>query len=429
MLIAHFADTHLGRRLYGLSWTLADYLEHFKTGIERAAEEHVDAILFSGDTFDTWRPLHRVVKFLHDTLKPLADRGIRIYAILGEHDTPKMRDIPVHALIPPVRLLGIGPGTYRDCFSIGGGHYCVAGVGNHRLSSGKKTRKRLLERINTALAGTQDARTILMLHQNIEQFFQYEPGLSLSDIPREPIYVAMGHLHMRKIYRRGPQVIAYPGSLDIFSKDELEEYRRNGKGFYLVDLSGDEVEIEKVDLPVIPFEVVEATIENLEETVLSAASRLKGSGHGIIVAEVSLRMDEKTKLEDKTARLRRRLGSNIHLRINKEYTDLGLKPGKVEEAPEDLEVKAITEILGDEKQEELARLIIRLKEALLTGSDEEVMEIMDEIARNPYWDRKIPRNAIRLEDILQAGREADRPMSKPLKGSGGGDLLKYLGGR
>ena len=89
-----------------------------------------------------------------------------------------------------------------------------------------------------------------MLHEGIDKFLPFEGAfeLCLDEIPRNFDYVAMGHLHQRIKASFGEGELAYPGSSEIISRTEIGSWQKNGKGFYIVDLEGDDVEIRDVNL-------------------------------------------------------------------------------------------------------------------------------------------------------------------------------------
>ena len=61
----------------------------------------------------------------------------------------------------------------------------------------------------------------------------------------------------------GEGKLAYPGSTEIWRSNEFEGYKKNGKGFYLVDIGGDIPEIEKIDLK-LPREFIKENIEYIQ---------------------------------------------------------------------------------------------------------------------------------------------------------------------
>ena len=57
--------------------------------------------------------------------------------------------------------------------------------------------------------------------------------------------------------------LAYPGSTEVWRSNELEGYKKNGKGFYLVDVGGDQPEIENINLK-LPREFIKESIKYSE---------------------------------------------------------------------------------------------------------------------------------------------------------------------
>ena len=400
MLLAHLADTHLGKTLYGLSWVSEEIMEHFREAMEAVMREHVDAVLFSGDMFDVWRPPNKVVIEVIGVVRALTERGVRVYATLGEHDTPKRRDVPVHLLIPGLRLLGHSDDALRDCFTVDGREYCVAGVRNHRLTYGEKVRRKLLDRIGRAVRGLGEAASVLMLHQSISNFFSLEPGLDINDIPEGPAYVAMGHIHRRIVHRRegSGQVIAYPGSLDILDKSEIGTYKKEGKGFYIVDLSTDQPEVQAVNTPVISMDEVEAGLEDLEARVTAKAAELSGrGGRSILVVELRVGVDDKPRADEAVRRLRQRLrGRGVYLKVDYRLAEVAITAAGVEavdtDTIEEAAIKAIIrERLGIDPGDAIVKAVRAVKEAAMTGSEDELREVLEELAAHSVWDRIVPR--------------------------------------
>lgn len=88
MKIVHTGDWHLGDRLHG--WDRADEEEHFFLQLKAVvAEERPDALLVSGDVFDTGAPGNDVAKKFNDELLDIADAcpGMETVVIAGNHDS------------------------------------------------------------------------------------------------------------------------------------------------------------------------------------------------------------------------------------------------------------------------------------------------------------------------------------------------------
>jgi DNA repair exonuclease SbcCD nuclease subunit len=89
-------------------------------------------------------------------------------------------------------------------------------------------------------------KSILVMHQGIDKYFNQNYELELEDIPKNFDYYALGHLHNYIVDDFGKGKLVYPGSGEVWRANELEDARKNGKGFCIVNLSQDPPEIERV---------------------------------------------------------------------------------------------------------------------------------------------------------------------------------------
>jgi DNA repair exonuclease SbcCD nuclease subunit len=89
-----------------------------------------------------------------------------------------------------------------------------------------------------------------VLHEAIDKFFPFEEAceVALADVPRNFNYYAMGHLHARIKASHGKGELAYSGSSEIIRSDEIAGWKKQGKGFYIVDINGEKVQVTDVDL-------------------------------------------------------------------------------------------------------------------------------------------------------------------------------------
>jgi len=89
--LLHISDTHLGKRQYASETRRDDFKQAFDQAIGIAVEREVDAVVHTGDLFDSRQPpLPELISSL-ETLKRLDDADIPFYAIVGNHDR-KMDD-------------------------------------------------------------------------------------------------------------------------------------------------------------------------------------------------------------------------------------------------------------------------------------------------------------------------------------------------
>jgi len=432
-LIAHYSDTHLGRVLYRLGWTRDEIIEHFRLAVEKALAEHVDAIIFSGDVFDEPRPFNVVIREASKILREASDKGVRIYSILGEHDTPRRRDVPPQELIPYIRVLGYGDRPFVDCFNKDGYRVCVGGVSNVSLRAGSDLKNKLLERINRAVYMLDGYRNVLMLHQNIVNFFMLEPGIDINEIPVKPNYVAMGHLHWRIKHYRDNQALAYPGSLDILSINEYESWKRYGKGFYIVDLSGDQPIIHDIDVPVLSLEKITATSSDLYDKIMSVSNKLPRDRNTILYVEIELNSSEKEKVDLILTKARRALserGYMIYIYDSKKYRDIEIAVSEEAVEPAEFEKQVVVEMVknmvrgkySEEVVNDFVEKILLIKDTAIRG-EEGVDEILEGLLKNPISREIVPEKLISINKVEVAKTTSNKVSGR----KSGGDLLSYLG--
>jgi DNA repair exonuclease SbcCD nuclease subunit len=236
------ADTHLGYRQYGLSERETDFLEVFDRAVEEVVSERPDFAIHSGDLFEYSRPPTRALLTAQQGILRLKSANIPFYAIAGNHDiVMKKNALPPQILFKDFGLKVISP---KNPYFIENGVF----IGGAPYAS-KYTAKHLIERLNEVEKASENyQKTILVLHQGIDRYLPYEYEVKIGDLPKTFNYCAFGHIHERIVDDFGDGKLVYPGSTEIWRSNEVEGYKKNGKGFYLVDMGGDVPEIEKINL-------------------------------------------------------------------------------------------------------------------------------------------------------------------------------------
>jgi DNA repair exonuclease SbcCD nuclease subunit len=240
MRFAHISDTHLGYRQYNLDEREGDFYQAFHEAVDKIIEERCDFVLHCGDLFEEPRPPIRAMLEVQSALDRLDKAGIDYYAITGNHDRMVRKgSYPPHSLFKRMKLLSINePFVDRDGILICGLPYIPRSYAN-------VLRDKLSELAEKAKG---HEKSILMLHQGVDKYIGFESAyeLKIGDIPRGFDYIAMGHIHLRRIDEFNDGKLAYPGSTEVWRIDELEDYRENGKGFFIVDTK--RFEVQKVDI-------------------------------------------------------------------------------------------------------------------------------------------------------------------------------------
>jgi DNA repair exonuclease SbcCD nuclease subunit len=275
MQFAHIADTHLGYRQYGLTERENDFFEVFDQAIREIVQERPDFVIHSGDLFEYSRPPTRALLTVQKGILRLKEEKIPIYAIAGNHDVVMRKNaLPPQILYKNFGLKLISP---KKPFYLEGDIFIGGAPYASRYHS-----KQLIERLQNIEKKSLDyKKRILVLHQGIDRYMPYEYEIKIGDVPQSFNYCAFGHIHERVVDDFGEGKLAYPGSTEIWRSNELEGYKKNGKGFYLVDVSGDLPEIQNIDLElprefikeIIPYNRLEEEISQLKIHVAHLAKK------------------------------------------------------------------------------------------------------------------------------------------------------------
>lgn len=242
MLFAHLSDTHLGYRQYNVREREEDFYRAFEEAIDKALEERVDFIIHSGDLFETPRPPTEALLKVLKALRKLRERGVVFYSIPGSHDNPKRRGLPPHALY---ENLGMRTLRHSNPKVIHEGKVFIAGL-EYIARPFKETLTKYLATLSKEAEAYR--KRILVLHQALREYLPVEYELELSQLPANFDYYAMGHIHRRILIDYGRGKLGYAGSTEVWSRDEYVTYLKEGKGFYLVDLSSGEPVVHRMDL-------------------------------------------------------------------------------------------------------------------------------------------------------------------------------------
>ncbi len=234
MKVLHVSDTHVGYSAYhriaenGLNQREQDVYDAFTAAVDVALEHDVDAVVHSGDLFDSVRPTNRAVTFVMEELQRLSDAGIPTIVISGNHETPKMRETG-----SVLRFLGFLPHVHP----IYKGRREVVEVDDLAVHAVPHTpTQEALEREVMEAEPLEEARwNILTLHAGILGVGDFRTGefneltLPASLLGSQWDYIALGHYH------RHTQVTEnawYGGSTERTSFNEAGEE----KGVVILDL-------------------------------------------------------------------------------------------------------------------------------------------------------------------------------------------------
>jgi exonuclease SbcD len=226
--ILHTSDWHLGRTLHGEP-LLEDQAWVLERLLDAVREERPDALVVAGDVYDRAVPPPEAVSLLDELLTRVAERGVAVVAIAGNHDSPERLSFASRLLesrgihlrgglrdpVRPVELAGKGL-VYAVPFvdpEVVRGVEQDDEIRGHALAT-----ERVLARTR-ADAARRDQPTVLVAHafvQGAAETPDSERPLAVGGTGAVPAstfagfdYVALGHLHASQAV--APQV-RYSGS-------------------------------------------------------------------------------------------------------------------------------------------------------------------------------------------------------------------------
>ncbi|OLZ41476.1 metallophosphatase [Natrinema saccharevitans] len=87
--VIHTGDTHIGYQQYNSPERRRDFLEAFRSVVEDAVADDVDAVIHAGDLFHDRRPSLVDLQGTVDILRTLSDAGIPFLAVVGNHESKR----------------------------------------------------------------------------------------------------------------------------------------------------------------------------------------------------------------------------------------------------------------------------------------------------------------------------------------------------
>ncbi len=302
MKILHTADIHFGSNAYGridtgsgLNSRLLDFKKSFDFLVERALDEDIDLFLFAGDAYRTADPTPTQQKAFAQCLKPIADHGIPIAMIVGNHDHPisfgKASALDIYPYLsgdihlfhqPDVQVIQTKSGPLQFIALPWPIRSMLLTKEEHRSKTPPEIREFIEEKyINFVKLATEsldpDLPTVLSAHLSVHgaelsgseqtSLIAHEPKFSVGQLALSPIdYIALGHIHKYQDRNAGnrPPVV-YSGSIECISFKEWE----NRKGFVIVEIEGTgeskKTSFRFVETPARPFVAIQVDARETED--------------------------------------------------------------------------------------------------------------------------------------------------------------------
>ena len=335
--LLHFSDLHIGMENYGrldpatgINGRVLDFLRRFDKLINYGLEHEVDLVVFAGDAYKRRSPNPTYQRAFARRVKRLADAGVPVVLLVGNHDLPAMvqkassvdifrtldvsnvvvgRDERVHRIETrrgPVQVATV-PYPVRQRLLT---HDDYRGLSIEQLDEA-------LQRIVTAniraLAQQldPDVPAVLTAHLTVSgATFGSERSVMigrdaviLKSALADPAwdYVALGHVHKHQSLNDGsyPPVV-YAGSLERIDFGEEGQ----PKGFCWVELAQGETTWEFVEVDARPFVTVRADVREALNPLMALqqaadAHDLRGA---VVRLIVRMRADQEPLVRDRDVR-------------------------------------------------------------------------------------------------------------------------------
>jgi DNA repair exonuclease SbcCD nuclease subunit len=242
--ILHISDTHLGKRQYGSDIRREDFANAFDQAVAVAIERDVDAVIHTGDLFDDPVPSLPTVMRAADALKPLEERGIPFYGIVGNHERKNDEQwLDLLRRTSAAARLGKEPTV----------------VGNVALYGIDAVRPSVWDSIDLKLSTPPDeaAWTILCMHELLSPLVTgmgrvYQASEVIDRVGVDLDGLALGDLHQPNSSVVDGTDVWYASATERGGKDQVET-----GVVQLIDVDNGGIRRRQVELDTRPFSVLE----------------------------------------------------------------------------------------------------------------------------------------------------------------------------
>lgn len=292
--LLHFADLHIGMENYGridpatgINGRVMDFLRRLSEVVEYALENEVDLVLFAGDAYKTRDPNSTYRREFARRIKRLADAGLPVVLLVGNHDLPsqerKASSIDIFRTLDVPNVTVAGRERLHHLETRRGDAIQVATVPypiRQRLLARDEHKNktiaeldRLVQEIATdnirGLAGQVDTTlpAVLTGHFSVSEaklgsertVMLGRDVVVLKSVLADPVwdYVALGHIHRHQEINRGQQPpVVYSGSLERIDFGEEGEK----KGFVVADIQRGQCDWQFHQVAARPFVTLRADV-------------------------------------------------------------------------------------------------------------------------------------------------------------------------
>ncbi len=337
--LLHFADLHIGSEKYGrldpatgVNGRVLDFLARFDELTDYALEHEADVVLFAGDAFKTRSPNPTYQRAFARRIKRLADAGVQVLLLVGNHDLPAMAqqassmDI-FHILDVPNVTVGRDERIYRLQTRRGPLQVaCIPYPLRQRLLATEEFRglpvaelDQRLEEIVTGMIGDLRAEldpgvpAVLAAHLSVagavygseRSVMIGRDAVILRSALADPAwdYVALGHIHKHQSLNGSDYpAVVYAGSLErIDFGEEGQE-----KGFCWAEVARGATTWEFVALRARRFITLNADVRGALNPLLALQAQIEAHhahiADAVVRLTIHMRADQELLLRDRDVR-------------------------------------------------------------------------------------------------------------------------------
>ena len=213
-----------------------DFQRCFMAVIDYALKNKPDVVLLGGDLFDNINPRNPPRSFLMRAFRELHDKGIRVIAVSGEHDTPKSFEegsspLSVYAESGCITFCQSYERPTPIAFnSHDGDKVVITGLSRSPFAGPG------IDPLEQFTPKERAEINVLLTHYPISGFdgyFANDAVIQLSSVPRDYQLVVSGHLHRHQEMESRETFLVYPGSTERASITEAPD----PKGFVWLELN------------------------------------------------------------------------------------------------------------------------------------------------------------------------------------------------
>lgn len=372
----HISDLHIGKRLYEYS-LIEDQIYILDQIVETIQQENIDGLLIAGDVYDKSVPSAEAVRVLDRFLTKVADLGVPIFMISGNHDSAErtafgsqlMKERQVH--ISPVYDGTLEKISLQDEFGIVDIYlmpFLKPAMVRHALPEEEiVTYEDAIEAALRQVEIEEEHRNILVAHQFVIGAKKCESEeISVGGVDQINVdifddfdYVALGHIHSPQ--KIGRDTVRYCGTPLKYSFSEEKQQ----KSVCMIEMK-EKGEVELRFIPLVPKRELR-TIKGTYEELMKKGRHMGREKEDYI----QVILTDEDDIIDGLQKLRTVYPKIMHLEYDNKRTRAGIELEEAAIVEEKSELELIQEFYQQQNQrpmgKEQEQFVREILETLMEG--------------------------------------------------------------